>query len=77
MWRNDMETFLGMCLSIKLACRGSAVRNRVRILTHQDPRGKPPKDTCNLGHSVYVTKDMALCDISQAAVLNRSASRGM
>lgn len=70
MWQNDVETFLGMCLGLKLACRGSAVRNRIRILTHQDPRGKPPKGTCNLGHSGYVTKDMALCDTSQAAVLN-------
>lgn len=77
MWQNDVEIFLGLCLSTELACRDSAVQSRIRILTHRDPRGKPFKDTYNLGHSEYVTKDMALCDTSQAAVLDTSVSWGM
>lgn len=90
MWQTDVEKFLGvrdfffffflllhytsMCLGIKLTCRGSAVRNTDRILTQQDLRGKSPYGTYNLGHSGSVTRDMALCDTSQAAALNSSVS---
>ena len=65
-----------MCLGIKLACRGYAVRNIVRILT-QDLREKSPNGTYNSEHSGFVTRGVTLCNTSQAAALNTSAARSM
>lgn len=89
-WQTDVEKFLGMwdlffffcllnhtsmCLGIKLAWRGSAVRNTVRTLT-QDIREKSANGTYNSEHSGFVTRGVTLCNTSQTAALNTSASRG-
>lgn len=57
-----------VCLGIKLACRGSEVSKRIRILTHQDLSRKPPNGIYNQGHSGNVTRDMALYDTSQVNI---------